>query len=137
LALIAKRRRWEAFLGEAERAAAAADWSRCSGMVARFGEALWQRLGAEERTVLPLLTQRAVPPVRTIRALRHRHGRLAVTMRVMHTALGAQNGDVFITSCERLIRLLRRHFARGEALLYSVGPVVCGQPLIVCLDELL
>jgi hypothetical protein len=85
LPVIAKRPRWEAFLGETKRAAAAADWSRCGDM---------------------------------------------------HAALGAQDGDVFIASCERLIPLLRRHIARAEALLCSVGPVVCGHPLSCCLDEL-
>lgn len=106
-------------------------------MVARFGEALWQRIGAEERAVVPLVMRSAIHPTRTIRALRRRHGRLAGTLRDMHAALGAQDGEVFITSCERLIPLLKRHIARAEALLYSLGPVVCGHPFIVCLDELL
>lgn len=133
----AKRRRWEAFLAEAERAAAAADWSRCTGMVARFGEALWRRIGAEEHAVVPLVMRSALHPTRTVRALRRRHGRLARTLRDMHAAAGAQDGDFFITSCERLIPLLRRHIARAEALAYSLGPLVCGHPFIVCLDELL
>jgi hypothetical protein len=37
----------------------------------------------------------------------------------------------FITSCERLIPLLRRHIARAETLAYAVGPVVYGQLPIV------
>lgn len=137
LPLIGKRRRWETFLAEAERAAAAADWSRCGGMVARFVEALWQRIGSEERTVVPAVTRHAVHPARTVSAIRHRHDQLSRALRDMHAALGAQDGDVFIASCERLIPMLRRHIARAEVLLYSVGPVVCGHPLIVCLDELL
>ena len=135
--MIERRRRWEAFLAEAERAAAAADWSRCGGMVARFVEALWQRIGSEERTVVPAVTRHAVHPARTVSAIRRHHDQLTRTLRDMHVALGAQDGDVFISSCERLISLLRRHIARAEALLYSVGPVVCGHPLTVCLDELL
>ncbi|MBL8529813.1 MAG: hemerythrin domain-containing protein [Burkholderiales bacterium] len=131
LPLIAKHRRWETFLGEAERAAAAADWSRCTGMVARFVEVLWQRIGAEERMMVPAILRSGVHPTRTIAALRRRHGQLAGTLRDMHAALGAQDADVFITSCERLILLLRRHMARAERLAYAVGPVVDGQPLIV------
>lgn len=137
LPLIEKRRRWEAFLVEAECAAAGADWARCSSMVARFVEVLWQRIDSEERTVVPAVSRDAVHPVRTISAMRRRHGQLAGALREMHTAVGAQNGDEFICSCERLISLLRRHIVRAEALLYSAGPVVCGHPLIVCLDELL
>ncbi len=106
-------------------------------MVARFVEALWQRLGSEERTVVPAVTRHAVHPARTVRSIRHRHDQLTRVLRDMHAALGAQDGDVFICSCERLIPMLRRHIARAEVLLYSVGPVVCGHPLVVCLDELL
>lgn len=62
---------------------------------------------------------------------------LAAALREMQAALGAQDVEVFITTCERLIPLLRRHIGRAETVLYSHGPVVCGHPLIVCLDELL
>jgi hypothetical protein len=135
--MIDKRRRWEAFLAEAERAAAAGDWSRCSGMAARFLEALWQRIVSEERAFFPLLLQSRVHAARTIHAMRRRHGQLAAALREMQAALGAQDVEVFITTCERLIPLLRRHIGRAETVLYSLGPVVCGHPLIVCLDELL
>lgn len=129
LPLIAKHRRWEMFLGEAE--CAAADWLRCTGMVARFVEVLWQRIAAEERMMVPAILRSWIHSTRTIDALRRRHGQLARTLRDMHAALGAQDADVFITSCERLIPLLRRHIARAETLAYAVGPVVYGQLPIV------
>jgi len=135
--LIAKRRRWEAFLAEAERAASAADWARCGGMVARFVEALWRRIGSEERALFPVLVRSAVRRAPAIRTMRRRHGQLAGALREMHTALGDQDGDVFITSCERLIPLLRRHIACAETLLFSIGPVVCGHSLMISLDKLL
>ena len=81
--------------------------------------------------MVPAILDSGIDPTRTIDALRRRHGQSAATLRDMHAALGAQDVDVFITTCERLIPLLRRHIGRAETLAYAVGPVVCGHPLIV------
>lgn len=121
LPLIANRYFCELVFADVERAAASADWPRCSSILGRFTDALRRRICSEECILLPALLRTVSGVTMLIEQMRSEHVRLWGLLVQLHCLLESENGDAFLACCEEFVSLLRRHVACEEGVLYPIA----------------
>jgi len=119
--LIASRTFWEMLFADVERAAACADWSRCTSILGRFADALRRHIYGEECILFPALLLTVSGVALLIEQMRSEHVRLWDVLGELHCLLEGESGEEFLASCEEFLALLRRHMACEEHVLYPIA----------------